>query len=275
MKITEYAKVTDLSDDRVLLSDGTNGTKTIPVSELLYAMVDSGLLSGEMRRNIYRGKNLGSSVSLEQWEVIRNGKFTNLFVGDYWVIGDKTYRIADIDYLLHCGDTELTTHHLIIVPDTNMGNQKMNDTNITTGAYVGSKMRTEYMATAKTEIKTDFGESHIIKYRDWLTNATSNGKASAGGWNECDIELMNERMVYGGPCFAPTSDGSVVPAHYTVCKSQLALFMLNPKAITTRYAYWLRDVVSAAYFAYVDDVGHSNSYFASASGGVRPFFAIG
>lgn len=275
MKITEYAKVTDLSDDRVLLSDGTNGTKTIPVSELLYAMVDSGLLSGEMRRNIYRGKNLGSSVSLEQWEVIRNGKFTNLFVGDYWVIGDKTYRIADIDYLLHCGDTELTTHHLIIVPDTNMGNQKMNDTNITTGAYVGSKMRTEYMATAKTEIKTDFGESHIIKYRDCLANATTSGYASAGGWNDCDIELMNERMVYGSPCFNPTSNGTVIPYNYTVCKSQLALFMLNPKAITTRYTYWLRDVVSAAAFADVNSNGNTACHAASGSRGVRPFFAIG
>ena len=275
MKITEYAKTTDLSDERVLLSDGTNGTKTIKVADLLFAMVDSGLLPVEMRRNIYRGKNLGSSVSAAQWEAIRNGKFTDLFVGDYWTIGDKPYRVADIDYLYNCGDTAFTSHHLIIVPDTNMGNQKMNDTNITTGGYVGSKMRTEYMETAKTEIKTDFGESHILKYRDCLTNATANGKASAGGWNDCDIELMNERMVYGSPCFNPTSDGSTVPYNYTVCKSQLALFMLNPKAITTRYTYWLRDIVSAAYFAFVNSVGSACYYGASASLGVRPFFAIG
>lgn len=275
MKITEYAKVTDLSDERVLLSDGTNGTKVIPVSELLYAMIDSGILSAEMRRNHYRGKNLGSSVSSEQWEVIKNGKFTNLFVGDYWTIGDKTYRIADIDYLYNCGDTAFTSHHLIIVPDTNMGNQKMNDTNITTGAYLNSKMRTEYLETAKTEIKTDFGASHILKYRDCLANATTSGYASAGGWNDCDIELMNERMVYGSPCFNPTSNGTVIPYNYTVCKSQLALFMLNPKAITTGYTYWLRDVVSAARFAGVGYYGTASCSSASDSLGVRPFFAIG
>ncbi len=82
-------------------------------------------------------------------------------------------------------------------------------------------------------------------------------------------------MVYGSPCFNPTSDGSTVPYNYTVCKSQLALFMLNPKAITTRYTYWLRDIVSAAGFARVNYYGDTSSNGASNSGGVRPFFAIG
>ena len=86
---------------------------------------------------------------------------------------------------------------------------------------------------------------------------------------------MNERMVYGSPCFNPTSDGSTIPYNYTVCKSQLALFMLNPKAITIRYTYWLRDIVSAADFASVDGVGLTFCSNASYSRGVRPFFAIG
>ena len=237
-------------------------------------MVDSGIIPAEMRRNIYRGKNFGANVSAEQWKAIKNGEFTNLFVGDYWIINNKTYRIADIDYLYNCGDTAFTNHHLIIVPDTNMGNQRMNDSSITTGGYVGSKMRTEYMDKAKAEIKTDFGESHILKYREILTIAMENGKASGVEWNDCEIELMNERMVYG-LCLNTTSDGDTVPRNFTVCKTQLALFMLNPKAITTRYNYWLRDIVTAYDFAVSDINGCPDRSGAASSLGIRPFFAIG
>ena len=39
--------------------------------------------------------------------------------------------------------------------------------------------------------------------------------------------------------------------------------------------YWLRDVVSAAYFASVTSTGYAYSYYASNSLGVRPAFKIG
>ena len=62
--------------------------------------------------------------------------------------------------------------------------------------------------------------------------------------------------------------------NYTVEKSQLPLFALNPAAIATRYDYWLRDVVTAAYFAIVSSSGIASSYDASGSLGVRPAFCI-
>ena len=62
--------------------------------------------------------------------------------------------------------------------------------------------------------------------------------------------------------------------NYTVEKSQLPLFALNPAAIVTRYDYWLRDVVTAAYFAFVYAYGYANLGSASRSYGVRPAFCI-
>lgn len=53
-------------------------------------------LSPEMHRNIFRGKSLGESITAEQLEVIRDGSFRDLYVGDYWEINGTKYRIADI-----------------------------------------------------------------------------------------------------------------------------------------------------------------------------------
>ena len=223
---------------------------------------------------IYRGKNLGTALTAAQSAAIRDGSFKDLYIGDYWTINGTVYRIADFDYFLRAGDTECTTHHAIIVPDENMDSQKMNDSNVTTGAYVGSKMYTTNMATAKAKIKADFGSAHILAHREYLANAVSNGKQSAGAWYDSEIELMTESMVYGAPHFAPACDGSTVPANYTVACKQLNLFRHRPDLISNRQTYWLRDVVSAAYFAYVYYNGNCGYGNASNAGGVRPAFPI-
>ena len=223
---------------------------------------------------IYRGKNLGTAFTAAQSAAIRDGSFKDLYIGDYWTIDGTVYRIADFDYFLRSGDTECTTHHAIIVPDVNMDTQKMNDSNVTTGAYVGSKMYTTNMATAKAKIKADFGSAHILAHREYLANAVSNGKQSAGAWYDSEIELMTEQMVYGGSVFAPGCDGSTVPALYTIGCKQLNLFRHRPDLISNRQTYWLRDVVSAAPFAYVNSYGYCNYTGASSARGVRPAFPI-
>ena len=223
---------------------------------------------------IYRGKNLGTAFTAAQSAAIRDGSFKDLYIGDYWTIDGTVYRIADFDYFLRAGDTECTTHHAIIVPDVNMDTQKMNDSNVTTGAYVGSKMYTTNMATAKAKIKADFGSAHILAHREYLANAVSNGKQSAGAWYDSEIELMTESMVYGAPHFAPACDGSTVPANYTVACKQLNLFRHRPDLISNRQIYWLRDVVSASRFADVNANGNCNSDPASSALDVRPAFPI-
>ena len=225
--------------------------------------------------SIFRGKNLGTSVSSAQWSAIQNASFNDLFVGDYWVIGGVNWRIACCDYFYNTGDTALTKHHLVIVPDTLLYTANMNDTNTTEGAYVNSKMRTENLEQAKTTIKNTFGASHVLSHRLYLSNATANGRVSNGGWYDADVEIMTEHMAYGNGVFSPVSDGSSIPNNYRVEKSQLPLFAFRPDLISNRQWYWLRDVISSATFAYVDSHGSANYYGASNVFGVRPYFLIG
>lgn len=223
---------------------------------------------------IYRGKNLGTSVTAAQWAAIANGTFADLYIGDYWVIGGVNWRIAAFDYYYKTGDTSCTTHHVVIVPDTNLYTHVMNDTNITTGGYIGSKMYTEGLAEAKTKINNAFGSSHILSHRQLLVNAVTNGKPSGGSWYDSTVELMTEQNVYGGKIFGAGNDGSTTPYLYTIDKSQFPLFAHDPSMISNRQWFWLRDVVSAAYFANVALNGRADYYRASGAAGVRPAFSI-
>lgn len=232
--------------------------------------IAGGFPNAGAHNSIYRGKYLGTSVTAEQYAAISAGTFDDLYIGDYWVINGVTWRIAAFDYWLHSGDTECTTHHVVLVPDTYLYGAKMNESNITTGGYVGSVMYTTNLETAKNTISTAFGSGHVLSHRELLTNAVADGKASGWAWYDSTVELMNEAMVYGHSAW-----GSALDYETGADKSQLPLFALDHSRICNRVDWWLRDVVSATNFAFVGYYGDAHSFSsASYALGVRPAFGI-
>ena len=290
-KVTELTAFTTPTDSCLIpIHDGTGlkkitfanfRTKTIEGTEAKIAPL---LFNNAGAHNaIYRGKSLGSTVTTAQYAAIKAGTFDDLYIGDYWTIGGVNYRIAAFDYYLNSGDTNCTTHHVVIVPDTCLYNAQMHNTssggyeggaaNTTTGGYVGSDMYKSNLEQAKTTIKSAFS-GHVLKHRIYLTNAVANGRASGGAWCDSEVDLMCGQMVYGSGIFSPVSDGSNVPANYRVEKSQLPLFQHEPSRICNRATWWLRDVITASDFAYASDNGSANYSNASNSLGVRPAFCI-
>lgn len=224
---------------------------------------------------IYRGKYLGSAVTDEQWAAIGIGTFDDLYIGDYWVINGITYRIAAFDYYYKVGDTACEDHHITIVPDNCLYYAKMNDTATTTGAYVGSKLRSSGLDNAKSMIISAFSESHLLTHRVFLKNAVSNGVASGGSWYDSSVEIMSEMNVYGCYIFTNCVNGQTVPALHTTEKSQYPLFALNHSMISNGVTFWLRDVASSSFFTRCDKDGLAAAYNAdSGSPGIRPEFSI-
>lgn len=234
--------------------------------------------NGAAHNAIFRGKDITDlfyNGTLSQQ--ITAGTFDDIFIGDY-IIGKtsgRKYLVADINYRLHCGDTECTKPHVLMIPERIMGTAQMNDSHVTTGGYVGSKMYTTNLAQFKTVIQNDFGSGHILNHRELLTNAVTDGKSSGWAWYDSTIELMNESMVYGHNAW-----GSHHGYETGIDKSQLSLFKHKPDLIVTlndagsRYWYWLRDVVSSSNFASVSGNGNAVDGGAGDSGGVRPAFLI-
>ena len=291
-KVPELVKITSPASGNIIpIHDGT-GLKGITfqnlankVNEPMDNKVAPLLFNNAGAHNaIYRGKNLGTSVTAAQYAAISAGTFDDMYIGDYWVINGVNWRIAAFDYYLKCGDTSCTKHHVVIVPDTCLYTAQMHNTssgayesgataNTTAGGYVGSDMYKTNLEQAKTTIKAAFS-GHVLSHRVYLTNAVTEGHPSAGAWCDSEVELMNEQMVYGGSIFMPIANGSTVYTNYRVEKSQLPLFALNPSWIAIRATYWLRDVVTASYFAFVGYYGNAYSNNASNPFGVRPAFCI-
>ena len=258
--------------------------------------------------SIFRGRDITSYLTDGSlWDRIKgtNGYslFEDLFIGDYFNKNSVIWRICHFDYWLNTGDTYWndksgssnpytlnysSTHHIVIMPDSNLlvadgsTTHWLNSSDTTSGGYQGTTFYTgtnnSGKATCRTAAENAFGSAHILNHREYFTNSCMSGQnnvgyPTAGSWVDSDIDIPNERMIYGNAPFSPVSNGTSVPANYTIDKSQLQLFALAPQYITNRANWWLRDPVSASWFANVNNNGNCNYNNASNSRiGVRPDF---
>jgi len=262
-KITDLVESQELKKEDVMpFVDYANGeTKKVQIENLLKAIIPK---NAGAHNSIYRGKditNLFYDGTLSQQ--IAAQTFDDIFIGDYVVgkVSKRKYLVADINYRLHCGDNQCTTPHILMISERIIGIAKMNDTDVTTGAYIGSKMYTEYLAPFKTVIQNDFEASHIVQHRNYFANVVADGYESARAWFDSDIELMNELMVYGGEIYHNKIGGTNFSSSTTTDKSQLSLFRLDKSKIVARndnggrQTWWLRDVISTSNFARVSNGG--------------------
>ena len=278
-----------------------------------YADANLGNCNAGFHNSIYRGKNLGTSVTAAQYAQISAGTFDDMFIGDYWNITyngtARVFRIAAFDYWLKCGDSNWndgsgnydvnknSTHHVVIVPDSNIVNSiSMNSTDITTGAYIGSDFYTGNNSnTGKADtiaiINGSFGSGHILNHREYFSNAVTSTirkvtisdtdynvatevYESASAWYDSTVDLMNEEMVYGNSKFHNVLHGASYPRNHTIDKEQLPLFALDHSKICIGASWWLRDVASATSFCFVNSTGFANLYSASHASVIRPAFGI-
>ena len=245
-------------------------TKTNTMS--IYSVVD-GFVTGANRRPYVRGNYLGSSLSSNQKTVINNGSFSGLFLGDYWTINGIDWKIVDFDYWWPA----LNVHHLAIMPRTSLYSGKMNSSNKTTGAYVGSSMFISGLNTALTTISTAFGDINKIPNRTGsFNNATDpdTGIIKTATPKTVRIELPSEEMIFGtkfvsnqgylppGPNHTPSRYGWKQLAYYQIIGTYNSI------------KYWTRDVANQFAFVGVSENGEAIPVDAGDTYGVRPIFAL-
>ena len=284
-------------------ADGVDIVKAI--TEGAFAPIPNMIHSAAMHNGLYRGKDLTEYMESGQMSLdIAAGDFSKIYIGDYVIKSvttaattytnksgtavtqaEATYSnvkwlVAAIDPHLHCGDTETTEHHVLLIPaSTLQRNISMNPTADTTGAYVGSDMWTKIIPIWTAAIKSAFGAAHVLSHRELLANATSTTVQSTGGgmtgkssnWAWTTVEganIPNEAMVYGGSVFGSSYDVGDFPR-------MLPLYALKCNHLEDRSWFWLRAVASSSRFARADPYGDAAYVDASdsgASGGVRPYF---
>lgn len=290
MRVIEQVQtaIANLAD--MFLIDGGTGTRAISFENLLeninqkigWKALYGDNIPVEVRRNTWRGKNLGNQVTQAQWNAIGDGSFKGLFLGDYWELGGRVWRIVDFDYWWRTGDGMIggenycLTHHIVIMPDVWITQAKMNNNNETTGGYHGSLFYQQTLPQVDVALNELFGEDHMLMHREYLTNSVTNGHASGSGWYDVLSCLPNEVMIYGCHIMAAMGTGEVLIGAGTICKMQLAAMRLNPRLIVAENgSYWLRDIATAMHFTRVAISGLADARGASASDmGIRPVFGI-
>ena len=278
------------TDEGALITDGT-------VTWIIDSLAD-GIYDAAHQNSDFRGADLTAYWDSGLMSAnIQAGKFVGMHIGDYIVksvtASGTTYNnvkwlFAAFDPHLHCGydpnNTDgkggvTTDHHVLIIPNTTLQrNVSMNDTDTTSGGYLGSKMWKTHIPAWATGIKNAFGSSHILPHWDILSNSVDNNGYPANGlgrgvannwaWTKVEVNIPNEPMVYGGNVWASSAEdvGSF--------PRQLPLFALKCSHLYDRSWFWLRAVASSSYFANANSTGDANIRVASdagAGGGIRPY----
>lgn len=260
LDFSEIDTIDTLAGKNKFLVCTDDGNKSIEAENLIFAALDS-FASVEIRRSIFRGKNLGSSFTVQQSNAIKNGLFQGFFVGDYWEINGFKWRIVDIDYWYKEGANFVLTnaHHLVIMPDGGLYQSQMNSRPSTDGGYFGSEMHTKNINEAKRLINLAFGEDHIVEHVETLSSAVTDGRPSE--WKDVKvstIELPTEIMTRG--YFSREVCDGKGWENRSQINRQLALFRISNRLAYTNVAgFWLRDVISHQHFAVFDSDKHYSS----------------
>lgn len=234
----------------------------------------------EMRRNIFRGKNLGSVYTEEQKEAIRTGTFKDLYIGDYWTDSGVVWRIADMDYFWKTwamvptdSDIPREAHHIVIIPDNSLFTSKMYNTDSNTGGFANSLVMAGGMGLGR--FQNFFGENNIVVFKDIYTNAVdSSGNITGITTIPGSISIPNQIQLFGNRILYALSVTGM-SMNQTYSSLQFSLMKLSPYYIQppkTAY-YWTKDVASSN--AFIALSGRSTfPTKCSIDKGVRPYALI-
>ena len=261
-------------------TSGTNkdsGSKKLATEEYVTNLVR--INNAGFHNSIFRGKDVTAyHTDGTLYTRISSGEFDDLFVGDYIIVNNITWRIAGFDIHLNKGDNVLRTHHAVIVPDNSLTSGAMNSEGSTEGGYVASLVYQNDLPTVLTNYITPVFGNHAIEYRASLTNGINPTGYNRTGKNDgCSdsydlysrkLDLMDECEVYGSAIWS--SSGLDCGSAYT----QLPLFALAPQYILSDGPYWLKDVSTSHSYASVNAVGMADRALTGSFIGVRPRFLI-
>ena len=222
---------------------------------------------------IYRGQRLGSFNETFA-SYIKDGTFNNMWVGDYFVVNNHTYKIAGFNY--KCGHEENTglTNHLIMITDV-LSRQAMNSSDTAVGGFAGTELFKNYFPQIESQLQTDFG-NHLLTFKSYLsTSIGSNGAPNNGQWYSLKACMCNSAMWWGSPSqYSNNANGTKFNLGDET--EQLPIMKLHTDEQKGGSNWtWLRDIYDSRAFAVAITDGSAAWIGASGSSGdVRAFFLI-
>ena len=243
---------------------------------------------GVSHNGIFRGKDLGTISNLNEYLSFRSAhgvddkSYKDLYLGDYFKIQDGTYNavwmVAHFDYYYRKGDTA-SGRGVVLIPRTNCGESKMNDTNTTEGGYKATIANTTTCPAIASKLQTVLG-SYLLSNRLLLSDIVNTSVASMAGaglvggatsweWIASQCVLPNEIQIYGSMILSSSA--------YDIGEAceKLAVFNFINQVEYGRLTFWLRAVSNTVTFTASSNFGTAFSSTASSSFSLRPLIYIG
>lgn len=237
-----------------------------------YTIHDKNMVNAATHNAKFVGASLGA-FNDDYAERIKNGKFTDMWVGDYFTINKHKYKIAGFNYKCNHEENLDLGNHLIMITDV-LGDHVMNSTNTTKGGFAGSDMFKDEIPAVEKQLAKDFGK-HLLKFKSYLsTSIDSSGTPNGGQWYELTANLCNSVMWWGSPSQYSSNENGT---KYNVGDedTQLPIMKLHTAERSSNSNWvWLRDIYDSSGFAGAAGDGSAAWGRASGSHGVRAFFLI-
>ena len=155
------------------------------------------------------GKKLGKALTSKMLAGIRDGSFSDLYVGDYIETEDNIYRFMDFDYFLGCCSNafggRIERHHAILVPDKVMSSSAIDNYPEVTQPKE-THMYVNKLPEITQTLKGIFGNDNVAMM-DRIITKTVNGESTGWDWVNVGADLLTEVMVMGHSSWGQWVDG--------------------------------------------------------------------
>lgn len=256
----------------------------------------------QLEQRDYDGRNLSEVFALEivgytddaAWfnARIKAGNFEGIYIRDYFDIKLSDgkvmrYRIAAIDPYLNCCDTEITEHHVMMVPDTVWPDSVVwNTTNNNNGnasekhPYLASNLH-KWLNQTFFPLLPQKWKNVIANHRTLLEERFSATAALTDSptWSWADmgkVWALSEVEVYGFPVWGTKGYSVGMDCHFPLFPDSASRIRRNPDG--DRFSWWLRAASSGGSTGACSVGGYGYASNSNTSGtGVRPLpcFRVG
>ena len=213
-------------------------TALVPTNQLGF---ESFAQQPAIHNQIFRGKLLGDHMTNAQQQAIKSGRFTDLWLGDYWLRNNVRYIIAGFNYWL--GQPGVENNHIVV-----MARELFDSVQFHTGDM--TSVPSTYMVSntlnivALNRFANVFGSDKIMtRAHNYATQFDNKTLPSEVTGLNVKVSLMQPGMITTAGVGAMVRDSSYT-INYFNDTMILPLFLAKPDWRNTTVSHWLNYVYS-------------------------------
>lgn len=266
--VVNITQATPDSASVVPFIDRDFNVRNVPFSGLSYASFGT---EPSLHNILFRGRLLGETMSTAQQRAIKDGSFTDLWIGDYWLRNNVRYVIAGFNYWL--GQQGASENHIVVLAQ-NLFNSVQFNTGSMTDVRNTSIISNTIGTVGLNRFKDVFGSDKIMNR---VHNYASRFDTAAGipdnvASTNALVSLMQPPMI------STSGVGAIIRDNYTINYFNdtmiLPLFILKPDWRNTLLNHWLNYVYNKNYAAVVGTNGAISAVGVTTTAACYPIAAI-